>query len=129
MTSPTAQSPPNLEQVVNELRREVVAVKRHRDDCRKALDAERQETASLREIVRTQEEDLHLIRQNILAKTRQLAGQKGTSPTSPTKLLKGRVPFGTYPSPSSHQRPGAAPLPPSSQQRFVGCLALECFRR
>uniref|UniRef100_A0A914WVV1 Cortactin-binding protein-2 N-terminal domain-containing protein n=1 Tax=Plectus sambesii TaxID=2011161 RepID=A0A914WVV1_9BILA len=122
VTSPTAQSPPNLEQVVNELRREVVAVKRHRDDCRKALDAERQETASLREIVRTQEEDLHLIRQNILAKTRQLAGQKGTSPTSPTKLLKGRVPFGTYPSPSSHQRPGAAPLPPSSQQSRFGHL-------
>lgn len=59
------------------------------DSVRKQLDEERKETSSLKEVVKTQEEDLNLIRQMILAKSRQAASQQ-PSPTTGTVKTPGQ---------------------------------------
>ncbi|KAK6110327.1 Cortactin-binding protein-2 family protein [Brugia pahangi] len=56
-----------------EMRKEVTALRSERDQLRTALDTALSEVQSLKEVVRSQEEDLSFMRTNILANTRSYA--------------------------------------------------------
>ncbi|OZC09905.1 hypothetical protein X798_03011 [Onchocerca flexuosa] len=56
-----------------EMRKELTALRSERDQLRTALDAALSEVQSLKEVARNQEEDLSLMRTNILANTRNYA--------------------------------------------------------
>ncbi|VDM92979.1 unnamed protein product [Litomosoides sigmodontis] len=56
-----------------EMRKEVTALRSERDQLRTALDAALSEVKTLKEVARNQEEDLSLMRTNILANTRSYA--------------------------------------------------------
>lgn len=79
---------------------------------REELGKEKSETSSLREVVRTQEEDLSLIRQNILAKTRQMNAKN--SPESPS-ASKAPAPA----APSSSTLSTATGLPSRTTGSFI----------
>lgn len=74
------------------------------------LEKERDESASLREIVRTQEDDLNLIRQTILAKTRRMNEQQKQS--NGDRTLKNQT--NSTPPPISKPSTGQAPSTTSS---------------
>uniref|UniRef100_A0A1I7YF74 CortBP2 domain-containing protein n=1 Tax=Steinernema glaseri TaxID=37863 RepID=A0A1I7YF74_9BILA len=57
--------------VIDELRKEILSLREERDHLTSQMKQLSMENTSLKEVVRTQEEDLTLIRQNILSNTRQ----------------------------------------------------------
>ncbi|KAM3726404.1 CTTNBP2 N-terminal-like protein [Dirofilaria immitis] len=90
-----------------EMRKEVTTLRSERDQLRIALDAALSEVQSLREIARNQEEDLSLMRTNILANTRSYANNLRFSDDGSVVVANKGVSNAL--SPSKNQEPGLSP--------------------
>ncbi|VDK28049.1 unnamed protein product [Gongylonema pulchrum] len=93
--------------LIAEMRKEVSALRLERDQLRTALEATRSEVQAYKEVIRNQEEDLALMRNNILANTRNYNNNlRWTSDGSVVVVNKG---VSTVQSPSRNSAPGLPP--------------------
>ncbi|CAG9535111.1 unnamed protein product [Cercopithifilaria johnstoni] len=90
-----------------EMRKEVTALRSERDQLRTALDAALSEVQALKEIARNQEEDLSLMRTNILANTRSYANNLRFSDDGSVVVANKGVSNAL--SPSKNLTPGLSP--------------------
>lgn len=93
--------------LIAEMRKEVSSLRSERDQLRTALEATRSEVQALKEVIRNQEEDLALMRNNILANTRNYSNNlRLTGDGSVVVVNKG---VSTALSPSKTSAPGLPP--------------------